>query len=162
MKYFVIKLHLLARISSNLNGIYAFYAKRNMLKAMFMHFKINKMKNSIAGCRKIAERRFKILILNVWRNTTARPTIPFAWYFFSCVSNSCSDARLFLASDKRDTPWPVFTNGIIVLSATAAAVTIAPCAVDRVPNKRSDSERWKGANDLGFATPTEKIIILNL
>ena len=63
-----------------------------------------------------------------------------ARYFFSHVANSHSDARLFLASDKRDTPWPVFTNGIIGLSATIA---IATCALDRVRDNGAtpDAER---------------------
>lgn len=68
-------------------------------------------------------------------------TIPLvARYFFSHVANSRSDTRLFLASDKRNTPWPVFTNGIIGLSATIA---IATCALDRVRDNGAtpDAER---------------------
>lgn len=55
--------------------------------------------------------------------------MPLARYFFSRVANSRGDARLFLASDKRDTSWSVFTNGIIGLSATAIAVAVVVAAV---------------------------------
>jgi len=101
----------------------------------------------VRECRKIPERRFKILIWNARRSAITADDALVAQYFFPRATSTADDARLFLAYDKRDTPWPVFTNGIISLSATAvvavAVAAVAAYTVDRVQDNETapDAER---------------------